>query len=238
MAAHVRILQVVMAASLGALAFKGVDVAQAVAQQAAKPEAAPAETALTTGASMAPQSGPNAEGPAAAAPAATPATAPAAASSEACANPDYSESGISAQEINVLRSLADRRQALDEREAGIETREQAAAAAETRLQDQIGQLKSLEGEMQKLLASMDAKKDERMGALIKTYEAMKPKDAANIFNGMDDKVLIDLAKSMKPATLAVIMQAMDAKRAQQLTKMLADLAQLPPNIEALKKTTG
>jgi flagellar motility protein MotE (MotC chaperone) len=232
MAAHVRILQVVMAASLGALAFKGVDVAQAVAQQAAKPEPQAAETALTAGASIAP-SGPNAEGQT---PAPTPAAAPA--SSEACAKPDYSESGISAQEINVLRSLADRRQALDEREAGIETREQAAAAAETRLQDQIAQLKSLEGDMQKLLASMDAKKDERMGALIKTYEAMKPKDAANIFNGMDDKVLIDLAKSMKPATLAPIMQAMDAKRAQQLTKMLADLAQLPPNIEALKKTTG
>jgi flagellar motility protein MotE (MotC chaperone) len=232
MAAHVRILQVVMAASLGALAFKGVDVAQAVAQQAAKPEPQAAETALTAGASIAP-SGPSAEGQT---PAATPAAAPA--SPEACAKPDYSESGISAQEINVLRSLADRRQALDEREAGIETREQAAAAAETRLQDQIAQLKSLEGDMQKLLASMDAKKDERMGALIKTYEAMKPKDAANIFNGMDDKVLIDLAKSMKPATLAPIMQAMDAKRAQQLTKMLADLAQLPPNIEALKKTTG
>lgn len=233
MAAHVRILQVVMAASLGALAFKGVDLAQAVAQQAAKPVAETAETPLTAGASIAPQSGPNAEG-------APPATAAAAsASSEACvAKPDYSESGISAQEINVLRSLADRRQALDERESGIETREQAAAAAETRLQDQIGQLKSLEGDMQKLLASMDAKKDERMGALIKTYEAMKPKDAANIFNGMDDKVLIDLAKSMKPATLAVIMQAMDTKRAQQLTVMLASLAQLPPNIEALKKTAG
>jgi flagellar motility protein MotE (MotC chaperone) len=232
MAAHVRILQVVMAASLGALAFKGVDLAQAVAQQAAQPTTEAPETPLTAGASIAPQSGPNAEG-------APPTTAAAPASSEACAaKPDYSESGISAQEINVLRSLADRRQALDEREAGIETREQSAAAAETRLQDQIAQLKSLEGDMQKLLASMDAKKDERMGALIKTYEAMKPKDAANIFNGMDDKVLIDLAKSMKPATLAVIMQAMDAKRAQQLTKMLADLAQLPPNIEALKKTSG
>jgi flagellar motility protein MotE (MotC chaperone) len=235
MAAHVRILQVVMAASLGALAFKGVDLAQAVAQQAPPPAPAaqPAETPLTQGASIAPQSGPNAEG----APAAAATAAPA--SSEACAaKPDYSESGISAQEINVLRSLADRRQALDEREAGIDTREQTAAAAETRLQDQIAQLKSLQGDMQKLLASMDAKKDERMGALIKTYEAMKPKDAANIFNGMDDKVLIDLAKSMKPATLAVIMQAMDAKRAQALTKSLADLAQLPPNIEALKKSTG
>lgn len=207
MAAHVRVLQVVMAASLGALAFKGVDVAQAVAQQAAEPIS----------------------------PAAAPTTAP----TEACAaKPDYSEAGISAQEINVLRSLADRRQELDAREAGIVTREQTAAAAETRLQDQITQLKALQGDMQKLLASMDAKKDERMTALIKTYEAMKPKDAASIFNGMDDKVLIDLAKSMKPAALAVVMQAMDTKRAQQLTKMLADLAQLPPNIEALKAGAG
>ena len=234
MAAHVRILQAVMAVSMGALAFKGVDLAQAVAQQSAppKPAAQPAETPLTAGAAIAPLSGPNAEG----APPAGATSAPSTSADACAAKPDYSESGISAQEINVLRSLADRRQALDEREAGIETREQTAAAAETRLQDQIGQLKSLEGDMQKLLASMEAKKDERMSALIKTFEAMKPKDAATIFNGMDEKVLIDLAKSMKPATLAVIMQAMDAKRAQQLTKMLADLAQLPPNIEALKKT--
>jgi hypothetical protein len=74
---------------------------------------------------------------------------------------------------------------------------------------------------------MDAKRDERMTSLVKTYEAMKPKDAANIFNGMEDGILLDIAKSMKPATLAAIMSTMTPKRAEALTRMLAGLAKPP-----------
>ncbi|MBI1361613.1 MAG: hypothetical protein GC155_15150 [Alphaproteobacteria bacterium] len=235
MAAKVSVLQAVMAVSIGALAFKGVDFAQAAAQQAEAPDpaasAAAADSPLTAGAKIDSPSGPNAGEQA-------DGDGKTAAAASCPTGPDYSEAGISAQEINVLRSLADRRKTLDDREANIETREQTAAAAEARLQDQIGELKALQGDMQKLLASMEEKKDERMAALIKTYESMKPKDAAKIFDGMDDKILIDLAKGMKPASLATVMAAMDASRAQALTKMLADLAQLPPNVEALKTSSG
>ncbi len=233
MAVKVSILQAVIAVSIGALAFKGVDLAQAVAQQAEAPNsgAESAETPLTAGAKIDSASGPNAGAQA-------DDDGKTAAAASCPSGPDYSEAGISAEEINVLRSLADRRKTLDDREANIETREQTAAAAEARLQDQIGELKALQGNMQQLLASMEAKKDERMGALVKTYESMKPKDAAKIFDGMDDKILIDLAKGMKPASLATVMAAMDSGRAQALTKMLADLAQLPPNVDALKSSSG
>lgn len=229
MASAVRVLPALIAVSIGALAFKGVDLAQAVAQavEQSGPSAEP-ETALTAGV------GEGEHGEEAPPAGATPAKA------DACLpSLDYSaETGISEQEILVLRSLADRRKALDEREAGIETREQAAAAAESRLQDQIAELKGVEGKVQTLLASMDVKRDERMASLVKTYESMKPKDAARIFDGMDDKVLIDLAKSMKPATLAAIMSAMDSKRAELLTRMLADLAKPPASLDALQKTSG
>jgi flagellar motility protein MotE (MotC chaperone) len=133
----------------------------------------------------------------------------------------------------VLRSLADRRRALDEREAGIETREQTAAAAEARLQEQIAELKKVESSVQVLLAAMETKRDERIAGLVKTYEAMKPKDAAEIFDGMDDKLLMDLAKTMKPANLAAIMSLMAPKRAEALTRMLSELAKPPTSIEGL-----
>ena len=84
--------------------------------------------------------------------------------------------------------------------------------------------------MQALLAKMDDKRDERMAALVKTYETMKPKDAARIFNGMDDALLTDIAKSMKSATLAAVLSSMDAKRAETLTRMLADLAKPPAGV--------
>jgi flagellar motility protein MotE (MotC chaperone) len=233
MAPKVGVLSAVCAVAIGALAFKGVDIAQAVAAETAENVAPPAgETALTAGVS-----GPAEGEPAAAAEKAAVAEAPP--SADQCLSTldlAAEEMGLSSQEILVLRSLQKRREELDGRETGLETREQAAAAAESRLQEQIAELKAVETEIQALLTSMDGKRDERMTALVKTYEAMKPKDAANIFNGMEDGILLDIAKSMKPATLAAVMSAMTPKRAEGLTRMLASLAKPPASIEALKKT--
>ncbi|HEY7799319.1 MAG TPA: hypothetical protein VIA80_11180 [Hyphomonadaceae bacterium] len=220
----VRVLPALIAVSLGVVAFKGVDIYQAVAQVVEGEAAGPKpETELTAG--VGERAGDEA-GP------------PATTRADQCLpSLDYAaETGISEQEILVLRSLADRRKALDEREVGVETREQAAAAAEQRVQDQIAELKKVETNVQALLTSMETKRDERMTALVKTYEAMKPKDAAEIFDGMDDKVLLDLAKSMKPANLASVMSLMAPKRAEALTRMLAQLASVPAEPVELPKT--
>lgn len=209
MASRVRVLPAVIAVSIGALAFKSIDIAQAVAENVTAEEGASAE--------------PVSEEPKEEAPPATPAAAAGAEKCEPAIN--YSaETGISEQEIQVLRSLSERRQTLDQRETDLVTREQLAAAAEAKLSEQIADLKKLEGEVNGLLAAMDVKRDERMASLVKTYEAMKPKDAARIFDGMEDGTLLDLAKSMKPATLAAVMSSMDSKRAEYLTRMLAKLA--------------
>jgi flagellar motility protein MotE (MotC chaperone) len=225
--AAIRVMPAVIAVSIGALAFKGVDIYEAVAQAVVEGQGAPQpETALTAGVG---------DHPAATTQGAGPATPGASARADQCLpSLDYaSETGISEQEILVLRSLADRRRVLDEREAGIETREQTAAAAEARLQEQIAELKKVESSVQTLLAAMETKRDERIGGLVKTYEAMKPKDAARIFDGMDDKLLMDLAKTMKPANLAAIMSLMQPKRAEALTRMLSELAKPPTTLESL-----
>jgi flagellar motility protein MotE (MotC chaperone) len=234
MTSSVRVLPAVIAVSIGALAFKGVDLAYAfvdeTAQDAASGEQAEHPELTSTGA----ESEGQAEGEA------PPDKADAPVSDAMCAPAtDYaSEAGISEQEILVLRSLSERRKVLEEREAQLMTREQTASAAEARLNEQIAELKTLEAQIQGVLAQIEAKGDERMAQLVKTYEAMKPKDAARIFDGMDDKVLLDLAKSMKPATLAAVMASMDSKRAEALTRMLAALSEPPPSVDAVRKATG
>ena len=220
----VGVFSAVIAVSIGALAFKGVDIAQAAFAVEADPAAAaaPNDTSELTASDEAPA--PDEAPPAAGAAPPTP---------EQCLttlNSAAEEMGLSSQEIVVLRSLQARRETLDARESGIATREAAAAAAEGRLQEQIAQLKSVETDVQALLAKMDDKRDERMAALVKTYETMKPKDAARIFNGMDDALLTDIAKSMKSATLAAVLSSMDATRAETLTRMLADLAKPPAGV--------
>ena len=233
MAPKVGVLSAVCAVAVGALAFKGLDIAQAFAVEADNAAPAPAaETELTAGI------GEDAKPEGEAGEEAPPAASAAAPTPEQCLtqlNSAAEEMGLSSQEILVLRSLQKRREELDAREGGLETREQAAAAAEQRLQEQIGDLKKVEAEVQGLLTQMTAQGDKRMGDLVKSYEAMKPKDAARIFDGMEDQLLVSIAKTMKPATLAAVMSSMTPKRAEALTRLLADLAKPPASLDALQK---
>lgn len=232
MAANVRVFPAVIALSVGALMFKGAEIAYAVVDeetastetQAAEPT--PGSDPLVGSAGEGEELGAEGLDPDAVA--------------QCAPSIDYaSEAGISEQEILVLRSLAERREALDDREAELNTREQTTIAAEARLDEQIAELKAAEIRIGEILSQIEAKQDERMSSLVRTYESMKPKDAARIFNAMDDEVvLVDLAKSMKPASLAAIMSSMDSARAELVTKRLAELADPPKELSELGASGG
>lgn len=233
--ASVRVLPALIAVATGALAFKAVDVARAIAApvenevQEEKPEspltAKPGEEHKEEGAEEAP-------------PGATAATADGKA--DICLpSIDYAaETGISGQELLVLRSLSQRREQLEQRAAELDTREQVAVAAEARVNTQIADLKSVQAAMQVLADKMESKRTEQLNALVKTYETMKATESARIFNAMDDSQLLELAKAMKPAVLADVMSKMETKRAVQLTRMISDLSKPPANVDALKQTAG
>ncbi len=133
----------------------------------------------------------------------------------------------SAAEVDVLSSLAKRREALDAREADIAMRSQVLAAAEARVDDKIATLKQLQDHIAALLGERDTVEKAQLASLVKTYTAMKPKDAARIFNNLDDSVLIPVAQAMKSDALAPILAAMNADAAQKLTIKLADHLKLP-----------
>ena len=57
--------------------------------------------------------------------------------------------------------------------------------------------------------------------LVKIYESMKPKEAARIFEQLDDAVLIEVAERMKEAKLAPVLASMEPKRAIIVTVELA-----------------
>lgn len=135
--------------------------------------------------------------------------------------------GSSAAEVDVLTSLSKRRAALDAREADIATRSDLLAAAENRVDAKIATLKQLQEQITALLGQRDAAQDEQMKSLVKTYSAMKPKDAARIFNNLSDDVLVPVAHDMKPDVLAAILANMNPDAAQKLTLKLANRLKLP-----------
>jgi flagellar motility protein MotE (MotC chaperone) len=135
--------------------------------------------------------------------------------------------GLSQAEVEVLQALGARRQALDQRATQIETQGDLMAAAERRLDQRLAELHQLETSVNGLLGQLDQQQQQRLANLVDVYQRMRAKDAANVFNSLDDNVLVQVASRMRQANLAEVMGRMQPDRARHLTQLLADHARPP-----------
>jgi len=145
---------------------------------------------------------------------------------------DLAGSGISSAEMDVLTSLADRRDALEQRQRDLDLRANIIQATEKRVDGKIAELKALQAKIEALLGQRDTKETEQLDSLVKVYSAMKPKDAARIFASLDDNVRLGVAGRMKPDVIAGIMAALPAEVAQKLSVELANRFKVPADAAA------
>jgi flagellar motility protein MotE (MotC chaperone) len=146
-----------------------------------------------------------------AAPAAAPVPAP-----EKPADPPISEA-----EKATLQDLRARRKELDTRAARLDDREAMLTAAERRLTERVEQLTALQTKLERLEKDRQDRQDANWRGLVRTYEDMRPRDAATIFNDLDSAVLIQVLDRMKDAKAAPILAAMTPERARAATSQLA-----------------
>jgi flagellar motility protein MotE (MotC chaperone) len=128
--------------------------------------------------------------------------------------------------------LADRRDALQERQRALDTQANVLVAAEKRVDDKITQLKALQTQIEALLGQRDAKETQQLDSLVRIYTAMKPKDAARIFTSLNDEVRIGVAGRMKADAMAGIMSALPSEVAQKMTVELASHYKMAPDTAA------
>src|SRR6185295_513807 len=136
--------------------------------------------------------------------------------------PELAGSGVTQAEMDVLTSLAGRRDTLDERQRELELKANVIAAAEKRVDEKIAQLKALQARIDAVMGQRDSKDAEQLDGLVRIYTAMKPKDAARIFSSLDDQVRIGVAGRMKADAMAGILAALPSEVAQKLTVELAN----------------
>lgn len=125
-------------------------------------------------------------------------------------------------EREILQKLRDRRTDIESQGRDIEMREQLLRQTERRLDDRIGQLRSLEAQNEAQGGKNDPKA--RYRPLVIMYENMKPKEAARVFDRLDIKVLIDLVGHMNPRKVSEILAVMDPSAAERLTVAMARMA--------------
>ncbi len=154
-----------------------------------------------------------------------PATAPAAPMAEpppVPATPQVqADPGPSEAERALLQDLRARRVALEARDQSVQAREALLGAAERRLSERVEQLTALQTRLEALEQTRRERDETNWRGLVKTYETMRPRDAAAIFNDLEQTVLMQVLDRMKEAKAAPILAAMQPERARAATAQLA-----------------
>lgn len=131
------------------------------------------------------------------------------------------------EEVEVLQQLAKRREELELKSRQIDEREAMVVAAEQRMEQKMAELKALQSTVEDLLKKRSDAEEQRLQTLVQTYEKMKPKDAAQVFEEMDMDILKDIVSRMKTARAAAILALVSPTKVKELTYELAQEKVLP-----------
>jgi flagellar motility protein MotE (MotC chaperone) len=129
-------------------------------------------------------------------------------------------------EVDLLQSLAKRRQDLDDWAKQIQLKENMLTATEQRINSKIDSLEKVKKQVEDLLAQYNEQEDTKIRSLVKIYENMKPKDAARIFEELDMPVLLMVVDRMSERKVSPVLAAMSPTKAKDLTIQLAEQRKL------------
>ncbi len=135
----------------------------------------------------------------------------------------------------MLQDLRQRRKELDARAEAVAARESLIAATEQKLTARVTELQTLQKKLEGLDAARKQKEEAGWQGLAKLYEAMKPRDAATIFNDLQMPVLLQVLDRMKDAKAAAVMASMNPDKAREVT---AELAQMRIGRDATQAAPG
>jgi flagellar motility protein MotE (MotC chaperone) len=141
-------------------------------------------------------------------------------------------------DIDVLQQLADRRAQLEQWASDLAMREQLLKVTETRLEGRLGELNDAQGALKGLLRQYDQEQETKLKSLVKVYEAMKPRDAARIFEQLEMDVLLDVVERMKEAKVAPVLAAMNPDKAKDVTFELAQRRKMGQQLAMPAKNQG
>jgi flagellar motility protein MotE (MotC chaperone) len=129
--------------------------------------------------------------------------------------------------MELFSDLSKRRKDIEAREKELVMREALLKAAQAELEQKTNELNTIKTDIENLLKQQTEQEDKRIASLVKIYEGMKAKDAAEIFNDLDMDVLLQVLGKMSERKSAPIIAAMNADKARDVTILLAEKNKLP-----------
>ncbi|MBW6397291.1 hypothetical protein KPL78_05485 [Roseomonas sp. HJA6] len=155
------------------------------------------------------------------APAPAPASRPAAAPAATPVAPPAPPDPAAQAERALLEQLRARRADIEAREQAVAAQQVMIQAAEQRLARRVEELTALQQRLESLDRARTDREEAGWRGLVRTYEAMRPRDAAAIFDDLELPVLVEILDRMNERKAAPVIGAMRPEKARTVTAELA-----------------
>lgn len=121
----------------------------------------------------------------------------------------------------LSEALSLREDRLLAREAALQDRLAALALADTAITERLAEMQAMEEELRATLAMADQAAEKDLTRLTEVYQAMKPKDAAALFETMAPEFAAGFIGRLPPDSGAAILSAMSPEAAYGISVIVA-----------------
>jgi len=128
----------------------------------------------------------------------------------------------------LLDSLAKREAQVKAQDSAAAERLAALDLADQAINQRLAELQSAEAELKKTVAMADGASEKDLAQLTAVYEAMKPADAAALFQTMSSEFAAGFLGRMQPAAAAEILTGLKPDKAYEVSVLLAGRNALVP----------
>jgi flagellar motility protein MotE (MotC chaperone) len=110
---------------------------------------------------------------------------------------------------------------IQRREELLKEKEEHIAKVEKEVEQKVKDLLAIQKEIQASRNEKQESQNTKVRSLAKIYGTMKPKEAAKLFENLDDKLVMGIISTMTPDEAAAILALMEVKKAAKISEALS-----------------
>ena len=135
--------------------------------------------------------------------------------------------GASPETFSMIETIENKNRELKKREEELRIKEVRLEALEAKVRKDLEKIEKSISESKEQMGLQDEKTKENVAALIKVYSSMKPEEAANLVEAIDEDLALKIVSGMKSKIAGQVLSKLDVQVAKRISEKLAGKSKKP-----------
>ena len=134
---------------------------------------------------------------------------------------------VNPETFRMIETIENKNRELKKREEELRIKEVRLEALEAKVRKDLEKIEKSISESKEQMGLQDEKTKENVAALIKVYSSMKPEEAANLVEAIDEDLALKIVSGMKSKIAGQVLSKLDVKVAKRISEKLAGKREKP-----------